>query len=422
MPEEVLLDDDFLRQLMNVGEVDILVGVPSHNNAKTIAETIAAIESSFQRDFWRERGVIVNVDAGSRDRTAELALSAPSNPRNGERGLNSLRTVHRIVARSRDASSPGGALRTILAAADLARAKACAVISPDSAAVTPEWVTALLRPIQRDNFDFVAPLYRRTRFDGLLARNVLYPFFRAAFGYGIRELRAGEFGLSGRLATAALGDDGWRDALRAWPEGWLATSALTSRMRCCQAFLGARPRVAAVSGTDVVAAIRGAIDAFFCLLESRESLWIARASSEPVETIGPDHEIAPDSPRINRKRIYDMFRSGVSELRPVLHSILSPETHGQIELLAAAAEREFQFPDEVWVKCLYELAGSYHHAVISRDHMIQAFVPLYRGRIFSYLLRHQDSSAAEIEANTQALCLAFEHLKPYLIQRWTAKS
>ena len=31
--EETFLDDDFLRQLMSVGEVDLLVGIPSHNNA-----------------------------------------------------------------------------------------------------------------------------------------------------------------------------------------------------------------------------------------------------------------------------------------------------------------------------------------------------------------------------------------------------
>ncbi|HWG59312.1 MAG TPA: hypothetical protein VN661_09720 [Candidatus Acidoferrales bacterium] len=422
MPEDVLLDDDFLRQLMNVGEVDILVGVPSHNNAKTIARTMEAIESSFQRNFWRERGVIVNVDAGSRDGTAQLAMEAHAAPRDGERGLNSLRTVHRIATHHGNGAFPGAAFRTIMAAADLARAKACAIISPDSGNVTSESVANLLHPIHRDGFDFVAPLYRRSRFDGLLARNVLYPFYRAAFGYGIRELHSGEFGFSGRLAAVCLAEDGGRDALRAWPEGWIATSAVSSQMRCCQAFLGARPPAPAVSGTDVVAAIRGAIDGLFCLLESRQSLWMPRTTAEPVQALGPDHDIAPDSPRINRKRILDMFRSGVSELRPVLQSILAPQTLAEIERLAPEADPQFRFPDEVWVKSLYELAGSYHRSVISRDHMIQAFVPLYRGRIYSFLLRHQESSAEEIEADSESLCLAFERLKPYLLDRWTAKS
>ena len=43
MAEETLLSDDFLRQLINVGEVDIVVGLSTHNNAKTIEPVIGAI-------------------------------------------------------------------------------------------------------------------------------------------------------------------------------------------------------------------------------------------------------------------------------------------------------------------------------------------------------------------------------------------
>jgi hypothetical protein len=40
LAEETFLTDDFLRQLINVGEVDILVGLPTHNNAKTIGSIV----------------------------------------------------------------------------------------------------------------------------------------------------------------------------------------------------------------------------------------------------------------------------------------------------------------------------------------------------------------------------------------------
>ena len=61
------LADDFLRQLMSVGEVDLLVGIPSHNNATTIGRTVETIEQSFQQNFPRDRVVILNVDGGSTD-------------------------------------------------------------------------------------------------------------------------------------------------------------------------------------------------------------------------------------------------------------------------------------------------------------------------------------------------------------------
>ena len=64
MAEESFLTDDLLSQLISVGEVDLLVGIPSLNNAATIANAVAAVEESFQHAFPRERAVIVNVDGG----------------------------------------------------------------------------------------------------------------------------------------------------------------------------------------------------------------------------------------------------------------------------------------------------------------------------------------------------------------------
>jgi len=73
------------------------------------------------------------------------------------------------------------------------------------------------------------------------------------------------------------------------------------------------------------------------------------------------------------------------------------------------------------VKTLYEFAASYHHAVLNRDHLVQALVPLYRGRLYSFLQEHANSSPDEMEAQSEILCQEFERQKPYLLERWTAK-
>ena len=99
------------------------------------------------------------------------------------------------------APSPGLALRTILSSSDLLRAKACAVVSPATTSASPDWIANLLRPAYRDNYDFVAPLYSRHKFHGLLARNLLYPMTRAIFGRKIREVYSDEWGFSNRLGA-----------------------------------------------------------------------------------------------------------------------------------------------------------------------------------------------------------------------------
>jgi len=160
---------------------------------------------------------------------------------------------------------------------------------------------------------------------------------------------------------------------------------------------------------------------FWCL-EFFQGYWLDRKGSEPVPTFGPDHELTPDEQPPGQEKIFELFRSGVSELDPILGAILTPETHAQIKEIAARDISKFRFSPELWVRTLYEFAASYHHTVISRDHVVQALVPLYRGQTYSFLLEHAESSAEEIEADSEILCLEFEREKPYLIERWKAKS
>ena len=125
--------------------------------------------------------------------------------------ITSLRTVHRVTANFSAPPSPGIALRTILAAADLLRARACAMVSPATSNLTPDSIANLLTPAYREKFDFVAPLYTRHKYQGLLARNLLYPMSRAVFGCGIRELYSDEWGFSGRLAALCLNQEVWHE-------------------------------------------------------------------------------------------------------------------------------------------------------------------------------------------------------------------
>ena len=209
MEDETFLTDDFLRQLINVGEVDILVGLPTHNNAKTVGSVVQTIRSGILRGFPRERAVIINADGGSRDGTPELVTGVSIDDMRPTANLNALRTLHSISTTYANGTRSGAALRTILAAAELLRAKACIVMSPESAKIEPEWISNLLRPIYRDGFDLVAPTYRRHKFDGLLMTNLLYPMVRALYGVRIREAYMPEFGFSNRLGSRFLTQNGW---------------------------------------------------------------------------------------------------------------------------------------------------------------------------------------------------------------------
>src|SRR5271155_3150407 len=116
LAEESFLTDEFLGQLISVGEVDILVGVPTHNNAKTIGSIIETIQSGLLKFFPRERAAIINADGGSRDGTPELVVSAAISDAQRSSKLYALRTLPSISTEYASSPASGTALRTILAA------------------------------------------------------------------------------------------------------------------------------------------------------------------------------------------------------------------------------------------------------------------------------------------------------------------
>ena len=418
MADETILTDDFLRQLINVGEVDILVGLPTHNNAKTIEPVIQAIQAGILKSFARERAVIINADGGSQDGTPELVIGASIDDVRKVSKLYALRTLHSISTQYGRTPEPGTALRTILAAADLLRAKACVVVSPESTTIEPDWLQRLVRPVYHDNLDLVTPVYRRQKFAGVLMRNLLYPMTRAIYGYGIREPFASEFAISGRLATDFLTKDTWNDEMgRSGAEICLTVTALTGKYRVCQTYLGTKIQPQQ-SANDLVAVMRRTVGALFWSLDSNFPIWSTIAGSQPVPTLGTPSELVAEPVRVNRKRLQQMFATGVAELQPVFQSILSPSTLAELQRIAALDVAEFNYPPDVWAKTVFEFAASYHKSVINRDHIVQALVPLYRGRTLSFLLENRNASEEDVEKNVESLCGEFERLKPYLLEVW----
>ena len=421
MAEESILTDEFLRQLINVGEADILVGVPTYNNATTVGQVVQAIRAGLLKYFPRERAVIVNADGGSRDRTPDLVRGASINDLQHSTDLNALRTLHSISAEYAGGPATGTALRTILASAELLRVSACAVVSPESTTIEPEWIERLLRPVYQGNFDFVTPLYRRHKFDGLLMRNLVYPMTRAFYGKQVREPYAAEFSFSGQLASHFLAQEIWTQEVgQTGTELALTISAITGGFRLAQSFLGVKPHADARSA-DLIAAMRQTVGALFWSLEPNFSLWSANHESQPVPTLGTGQEVTLEPLRINRKRLFGMFRSGVAELEPVLKSILSPPTLTELQRIAALEEDDFLYGDELWARTVYEFAASYHKAVISRDHVVQALAPLYRGRAFTFLVENREASAEQVEQNVETFCLTCERLKPSLVELWNGR-
>jgi len=421
LSEETILTDDFLRELMNVGEVDILIGVPTHNSASTVGGVVQAIRAGLLKYFPRQRAAIINADGGSSDATQELVRAASISDAQHAAHPQALRTLHSISTRYDGHPRSAKALYTILAAADLLHPLACAVISADSN-LDPDWLPRLVQPVYHDNLDLITPLYRRHKFDGLLVRNLVYPTVRALYSKCVREPYPSEIAFSGRLASHLLNFTPWssEDLGFGGSELLLTVAAINDGFRLAQVFLGNKDGVDHAPA-DLVHAIRDGVGPLFWVLDHTPPVQPRPADCASVLTIGGSAEFTEEPRRINRSRLFQLFANGVVELEPVLKSILTGATLGELQRGAAQGEAGFCYSDELWVRTIYEFAASYHKSVISRDHIVQALAPLYRGKIHTFLRENRDAPSQEVERHLETLCLVFERFRPYLTEVWNGR-
>ena len=419
MAEENILSDDLLRQLISVGKVDILVALPTHNHAMTVGQITQMVRAGLLRYFPRDRAAILNPDMGSRDGSPDLVKAASISDARASAAPESLRTLHCISAHVEGSPGRGASLQAILAAADLLRARACAVITPETTSITPEWIERLVRPVYRDEFDLVTPVYRRHAFEGTLITNLLYPVTRALFGKGVREPNPADFAFSSRFGCHLMGQEAWRRELgQCGAEYFFTAAAIAGGFRMHQSFLGPKDRTQH-QPADLVIAMRQILGALFWSLGEYYPYWSRAAGFQPAPAPGAECDVTVEPVRVNRKRLFQMFHSGVTELQSVLASILTGATLEQLQRCASSENGAVPYSGELWAKTVYEFAASYQRAVISRDHIIQAMVPLYRGRLHTFLEQNRGASPRKVEENIEALCLTFERLKPDLLSLWT---
>jgi len=413
-----ILSDELLRQLIAVGQVDVLVGVPTLNSAATVGTVVRAVHQSFATDFLRERTVLINSDGGSSDGTPDVVRGASL--REGETLIvpGALRTMHRISAPYHGLPGKGNALRTLFAAAELLQAKAVAVFDADVTSIEPWWLARLVRPILEGKAEFVAPVFPRHPLDGLLVTQIVRPVMRAAYGRRIREPLASEFSCSGRLASYYLAKGRWDEPLlRDGIDLWLTATTLSGGFACGEAPLGPRVQAPNPARPGLPEVFGQVVGSLFACLELHEAFWFGQHRSELAPSFGPAVDPLPEPHGLDPAPFAEAFRTGVRDLAPVLEEIFLP---GTLEAVRAAAHAEgpIRYPDELWIATVYEAAAAHRRARMHREHLTRALVPLYLGRAAAFVEEQGAREGPAVEQVLDELGAAYERALPRLVEMW----
>ena len=410
-------------RIREIGAAELVVGIPSFNNARTIGHVVRAASAGLARYFPGRHAVLVNSDGGSTDGTPEVVAAAEVGEPQAIFATHELTPVQKVLTPYHGTPGKGSAFRTIFAIAERLGAKACAVVDSDLRSITPAWMELLLGPVVLHGLDYVSPLYLRHKYDGTITNSIVYPLTRALYGQEVRQPIGGDFGFSGRLCAHYLGQDVWEtNVARFGIDIWMTTTALADGFSVCQSFLGAKLHDAKDPGADLQAMMVQVVSSVFDLMETYAHRWADISDARKVPLFGFPHGVGLEPVPVNVERMQGIFRQAARDLREVWAEILPPATLDETLALAAPENAPFVFPDPLWVRVVLDFAVAYHRRVLPAEQLLRSLVPLYLGRTAAFVSRMEASDAEAVEADIAGLADEFLKQKPYLRERWGLES
>ena len=407
---EELFPAESLAALDAAGPVDLLIGIPALNDARSVAPVVASVAAGLAKHFSGRRALVLVADAGSQDGTLEVVRAwretAPPVP-----------AVHGI----RLAGSPhrGRAILAVLVTARRLGARGCGLVDADLTSTAPEWVDRLLQPVLRNEADYVSPAYTRSVSEGTLTTNLLAPMIQALYGKRLQQPLGGCAGLSGEMLGRFLRADGLAGRMDAYEvDLWLTTEALTSGAKVVETHLGRKLVDPTPAQPDLATIVARFVGALFHLMEVYYAVWNEIRGSVLLPQVGDQAAALAEPGETNVERMVRAFRLGLKDLLPVWEQVMPEETLARLYPLGLLAADEFQFPPPIWARVVSDFALAYHERRLPRDHLLRALTPLYLGRVASFLLEAQGAHRTRFPNVLEAIGQAFEAEKEFLRARW----
>lgn len=403
---ESALDDSARRRLRQLGGTDIVVGLPSYKNGRTIAGVMRALAEGVGEHFPDAKAVLVVADGGSTDDTLDIARQVPLPA-----------YCERVITGYAGITGKGTAIRAVLEAADMLDASACAIVDADVRSITPDWIQSLVGPVLASRADFVTPVYTRDRHEVTINDLIAFPFTRALYGRSLRQPLGGEIAASPRAFRNLLVRDVWEtDVARFGIHVWMTTTAVNSGWRLYQAPLGTKTHDFKDPTVGFEPKFLQIVGTLFRLMTIYRRIWPEVTAVATVPVWGEVNHLDPEPVPTTRQTLWDSFKKGVKRYRRNIHAILDDRQRALLaELLAS--ERP-TFPVEDWARIVMDYSVVYNRGEGDPDKVALSLLPLYYARKASLLTELEGRPWTAVEEAIAAQADAFVSCKGHLVHRW----
>jgi len=388
------------RRLEVLKPVDILVGVPSFNNEKTILGVLKTIDKGLAKYFPKSKSGIMVSDGDSTDSTLDIAFDK----------FNS-KSSEKICTTYRGISGKGMALRAIMEAARTLKSKVLLLFDADLKSIKPEWIGDLGKPLLAGKFDFITPYYVRDYRDGTITNLITYPLTRALYGQRLRQPIGGDFGMRAPLVRYFLDWAYWDNNVSKFGiDIWMTTIAANESFRTGQCFLGIKDHDSR-RPDQLGPMFRQVLSTSFKLMERYCHKWEMIKESREAPFVNSVYDVKPPKLAIGNDDYFEKYLTSSVNLMKIWKSVLKKETFSALK--KASASRVFS--GRLWSRIVYDFACVYHAWKKDRFKLVSLITPFYYARLDTFLKECETRGCDEAVSRQAEI---FEENKSYLIKNW----
>ena len=394
----------------NVTKAELVVSIPSYNEAENIAYPTAKASEGLVQYFGHKKSVIINCDNNSTDGTRDVFLNTPTE-------------IPKIyISTPPGVKGKGNNFKNLFRKVIDLGAEAVIVVDADLKSITPQWIKHLGEPLTND-FGFVAPLYVRHKYDGTITNSIAYPLTRCLYGRRVRQPIGGDFGFSGPLAEIYTLSDTWTDAISQFGiDIWMTTMAMNNNIPICQAFMG-RPKIHKPKdpSASLGPMFRQVVGTIFDTMIHWAPFWKRVRWSKPtaIYGFGLGEVEMPPPVNVDQNALYARMGEGFDDQLDLWKELFSDEVYNKLLEIRGLSFDKFDFPTGLWVKVLFDMAVGYKKQIGGdKDKIMDSLIPLYFGKTLSFVKKTERMSLQQAEDFIENECVVFEETKPYLIEKW----
>jgi glucosylglycerate synthase len=369
-----MIEQDFIiENHLNGVPVDLVVGIPSFNEADSIGFVVEQVAKGLQEFYPHLNTAIINVDNFSEDGTKHAFLAAESGP------------VPKVyLSTPQGVKGKGNNFHNLFLYLSSYQPKVVVVVDADLRSIRPDWPHCLAEPII-NGYDFVTPIYSRNEYDGTITNHLCYPLIYGLLGKNIRQPIGGEFAFSNRLMNHWRFLRWGKSARQYGVDIFLTAEALLGGFQIAQVVLGSK--VHKPSAPKLGEMFIQVVDTLFTrLLESRGGWEKAAAGPEtpPVHRCTRSLE-PPQGLSIDYKGLKRQAGEEFEAHRGLIVEILPCKMAKQI--LEMFQAQRFRVSSSRWAKIVCHFLCAYDQAEdrSRKLEVIGALKPLYFARVVSFI-------------------------------------